>query len=214
MEERENNYIRGVIETLLFITDKPLVMAGIQEVLEGVDAQTIKAAVEELKSEYSSRHCGLSIYEVAGGYQMSTAPEYAQYVKKYYKARHKEKLSGPALETLAIIAYKQPVTRLDIESIRGVNVDGVVASLLEKGLVRIAGRKEVIGRPFVYGTTRQFLEYFGLKSLQDLPKIEEFAALKLPSDEAAPQTDIPEAAPTETNPVNLEAGNESQKLTQ
>lgn len=195
MEERENNYIKGVVEALLFICDKPLVIGSIQEVLEGVEAQAIKAAAGELRNEYSSRHSGLSINEVAGGYQMSTSPECAQYVKKYYKARHKEKLSGPALETLAIVAYKQPVTRLDIESIRGVNVDGVVASLLEKGLVRIAGRKEVIGRPFVYGTTRQFLEYFGLKSLQDLPKIEEFTQLKLPAD------------------VNVEVNNEPQKLT-
>ncbi|MFZ5800843.1 MAG: SMC-Scp complex subunit ScpB [Candidatus Omnitrophota bacterium] len=195
MEESEKNYIKGVVEALLFITDKPLVMAGIQEVLEGVDAATIKAAVEELKNDYATRHRGLSINEVAGGYQMSTSPEYAQYVKKYYKARHKEKLTGPSLETLAIVAYKQPVTRLDIESIRGVNVDGVVASLLEKGLVRIAGRKEVIGRPFVYGTTRQFLEYFGLKSLQDLPKIEEFAQIKLPSA------------------VKVEENNEPQQLT-
>lgn len=213
MEERANNYIKGVIEALLFIADKPLVIGSIQEVLEGVDAQTIKAAAGELRDEYASRHCGLSINEVAGGYQMSTSPECAQYVKKYYRARHKEKLSGPALETLAIIAYKQPVTRLDIESIRGVNVDGVVASLLEKGLARIAGRKEVIGRPFVYGTTRQFLEYFGLKSLQDLPKIEEFAALKLPTDEAAPVTEAPAEA-AEENPVNSEVNNEPQKLTQ
>ncbi len=106
---------------------------------------------------------------------MVTSPDNAEVIKSYYKIKHTEKLSGPSLETLSIIAYKQPVTRIDIEAIRGVNADGVIKSLLEKNLIRIAGRKEVIGRPFVYGTTRLFLDYFGLKSLAELPKIEEFA---------------------------------------
>ena len=108
---------------------------------------------------------------------MCTDGKYAPFVKNLFKTRQGDKLSRPSLETLAIIAYKQPVTKLDIEVLRGVNVDGVVKTLLEKDLVRIAGRKNVIGRPFLYATTRQFLEYFGLKFLQDLPPIEEFVAV-------------------------------------
>lgn len=191
MENNEQSHLKGILEALLFIAEKPLVLAMIQEVIAGIDSETVKKLMEELKTEYQERKCGLTINEVAGGYQMTTSLDYADYIKKYYKSRHKEKLSGPGLETLAIIAYKQPVTRLDIESIRGVNVDGVIASLLDKGLIRIAGRKDVIGRPFVYATTRQFLEYFGLKSLQDLPKMEEFAALPIAGVNAKVREDTP-----------------------
>jgi len=169
--------IKSVIEALLFINDKPLVLDQVKEVLEGLDTNVIRDLLLQLKSEYEQRNSGLRIVEVAGGYQMITSEDIAPYIKKFYKLRHKEKLSGPSLETLAVIAYKQPVTRLEIESIRGVNVDGVINTLLEKGLIRIAGRKDVLGRPFVYGTTRQFLEYFGLKSLDDLPKMEDFSSL-------------------------------------
>jgi len=108
---------------------------------------------------------------------MATASEYAPFLKKFYGKRQGQKLSTPALETLAIIAYKQPVSRLEIESLRGVNVDGVVTSLLERNLIRITGRRECLGRPFVYGTTKEFMEYFGLKSLEDLPKIEDFSKM-------------------------------------
>jgi len=198
MEYSDQGHLKGILEALLFISDKPLVLISIQEVIEGIDAETVKKLMEELQTEYRQRKCGLAINEVAGGYQMSTFPEYASYIKKYYRLRHKEKLSGPALETLAIVAYKQPVTRLDIESIRGVNVDGVIASLIDKGLIRIAGRKDVIGRPFVYGTTRQFLEYFGLKSLQDLPKMEEFASLPVPQIEEIAEGDKVDAPSTIT----------------
>jgi segregation and condensation protein B len=169
--------LKSVIETLLFISEKPLILDQIKEVLEGMDVAQIRDLLSQLKAEYEQRNSGLRIVEVAGGYQMTTSENFAPYIKKFYKLRHKERLSGPSLETLAVIAYKQPATRLEIESIRGVNVDGVINTLLEKGLVRIAGRKDVMGRPFVYGTTRQFLEYFGLKSLEDLPKMEDFSSL-------------------------------------
>ncbi|MDP2940211.1 MAG: SMC-Scp complex subunit ScpB [Candidatus Omnitrophota bacterium] len=171
-------HLKGVIEALLFISEKPLLLEQVKDVLEGVDTQIIRELLVNLKNEYEERKSGIRIVEVAGGFQMITSEDYASYIKKFYKSRHKERLSSPALETLAVIAYKQPVTRLEIESIRGVNVDGVINTLLEKGLVRIAGRKDVLGRPFVYGTTRQFLEYFGLKSLADLPKLEDFSSLQ------------------------------------
>jgi segregation and condensation protein B len=120
---------------------------------------------------------GISVVEIANGYQMLSSPDCAGYIREFYKTRHKEKLTKPSLETLAIIAYKQPVSRTDVEMIRGVNSDGVVMHLLNKGLIKITGRKEVPGRPYVYGTTQQFLEYFGLRSIEDLPKLEDFPAL-------------------------------------
>lgn len=168
---------KHIIEALLFVSDEPLLIEQIKDVLEHLQAQDIRVLLDGLKKEYEDACRGIKIVEVAGGFQMVTNPEFSAHLKKYYKHMHAERLSAPALETLAIIAYKQPVTRLDIEAIRGVNVDGMVKSLMEKGLIRIVGRKEVIGRPFVYGTTRQFLEYFGLSSLHELPKMEEFSSL-------------------------------------
>lgn len=167
--------IKSTIESLIFITEKPLLIDDLKKLFENIEPSQIREIIETLKKEFQERSSGMRIIEIAGGFQMVTAPESAETIKKFYKIKHTEKLTGPSLETLAIIAYKQPVTRIDIEAIRGVNVDGVVKSLQEKGLIRIVGRKEVIGRPFVYGTTRSFLDYFGLKSLDELPKIEEFA---------------------------------------
>jgi len=169
-----NPEIKGAIETIIFISEAPIAAVELQNVLEGIDIQTIESVVEALKKEYEERNSGIKIVEVAGGYQMVTSPYYASFIKKFYKLKHSEKLTMPSLETLSIIAYKQPVTKIEIESIRGVNVDGVIKNLLEKGLIRIVGRKEVVGRPFVYGTTRSFLEYFGLNSLEELPEVEEF----------------------------------------
>jgi segregation and condensation protein B len=124
---------------------------------------------------------------------MITQPDLAPFLKKLYKGRPVERLSKPALETLAIVAYKQPVTRLEIESIRDVNVDGVVKNLLDKDLIRICGRKKAPGRPYVFGTTRQFLEYFGLKSLEELPKIENFSAMLATKEEVDdPKKSAPE----------------------
>lgn len=174
----EAEQIKSTVESLIFISEKPLLLEDLKKIFEHLESAQIRDIIEILKKEYEGRLSGIRIVEMAGGFHMVTAPESAEIIKKFYKIKHTEKLSGPSLETLAIIAYKQPVTRVDIEAIRGVNVDGVVKSLTEKGLIRIVGRKEVIGRPFVYGTTRQFMDYFGLKSLDELPKIEDF----VPSD--------------------------------
>ena len=166
---------KAEIEALLFVSERPLLLEQIKPVFENLDVSQIRKLILELKSDFEFSGRGLRIEEIAGGFQLVTALETAPLLKKFYKLRDIQRLSGPALETLAIIAYKQPLTRLDIESLRGVNVDGVIKSLSEKNLIRISGRKDVPGRPFVYGTTRQFLEYFGLSSLEDMPKIEEFA---------------------------------------
>lgn len=168
---------KNIIESLLFVSGRPLLIEEITNVLEGIDPQNIRELLGELEKEYAEAGRGVQISEVAGGFQMITNPDFAVYLKKYYKHKNSERLSSPALETLAIIAYKQPVTRLDIESIRGVNTDGVIKNLLEKGLIRIVGKKEVIGRPFVYGTSKQFLEYFGLNSIAELPNMQEFSSL-------------------------------------
>src|SRR3989338_9017752 len=136
----------------------------------------------------------MKVVEIAGGYQMLSSPAYVSYIRDFYKTKHKEKLSKPALETLAIIAYKQPVTRTDVELIRGVNSDGVIAHLLTKELVKPVGRKDVPGRQFLYGTTRQFLEYFGLKSLEDLPPLEAFPHFPPPAP-AAPAAGPPPPPP-------------------
>jgi len=173
----ENN-VKIVIEALLFASEKPLMLEQIKDVLDNLPTDEIRKNIEELRGEYEKTNRGMRIVEIAGGFQMITAPLFASFLRKLYKGRRVEKLSTPALETLAIIAYKQPVTRLEIESIRNVNVDGMIKTFLGKGLVRIAGRKKAPGRPKVYGTTRQFLEHFGLKSLDELPKIEGFLTPK------------------------------------
>jgi segregation and condensation protein B len=128
-----------------------------------------------MRAEYESQNRGIRIYEVAGGFQLITAPFLATFIKKFLaRERRTERLSRSALESLAIIAYKQPVTKLEIESLRKVNVDGIMKTLSDKNLIRVSGRKKAPGRPKLFCTTRQFLEYFGLKSLDELPKIENF----------------------------------------
>ena len=177
MTQTETDFVKNIIEALLFISEKPVPLEQIQSVLEEIPAADIRRTILDLKTEYEENKRGMIIMEIAGGYQMLSSPHYTDAIRRFFKKKVKEKLSSPALETLAIIAYKQPVSRADIEQIRGVNSDGVVAHLLSKGLIKVVGRKEVPGRPYIYGTTKQFLEYFGLKSLRDLPKLEDFPSL-------------------------------------
>jgi segregation and condensation protein B len=180
MEEniQPNDYIKSGIEAILFVSEKPINVDDIKKVFDTVAAAELKKIMQDLKEDYEKRDAGVQIIEIAGGYQMLTNSKYASYLKEFFKTRHKEKLSKPALETLAIVAYKQPVTRAEIEIIRGVNSDGVASHLLDKELIKAVGRKDVPGKPFLYGTTKQFLEYFGLKSLDNLPKLEEFPNLQ------------------------------------
>ena len=186
----ENN-LKSVVEALLFASEKPLSLEQMRNALDNLEATEIRKILEGLKAEYEQSNRGIRLAEIAGGFQMITAPGYAAFLKKLFKGRRVERLSRPALETLAIIAYKQPLTKLEIESLRNVNADGVMKNLLDKNLVRISGRKKAPGRPFVYGTTRQFLEYFGLKSLEELPKLEELSNLApqaIEQDERAAKT--------------------------
>jgi len=159
-----------VVEALLFASDTPLEAERIREVLELESAQAARELVEALRARYGDR--GLQIVEVGGGYRMITRPELAPWLVRLARARTKSRLSRPALETLAIAAYKQPVSRPEIDAIRGVNSEAVLENLLERRLIRITGRKEAPGRPYLFETTREFLVAFGLRDLSDLPKVE------------------------------------------
>src|SRR5580658_8861409 len=170
------NY-KSAIEAILFVSEKPVVLDQLKDVFPELKPSQIHDLIKQLQEEYVNREAGMMVVEIAGGFQMLSNSHAAPYIREFYKTKTKEKLSRPALESLAIIAYKQPVGRAEVEVIRGVNSDGSIAHLLNKGLIKITGRKEVPGRPFLYGTTKEFLEYFGLKSLEDLPKIEEFNQL-------------------------------------
>ena len=166
--------IKATIEALLFASPEPLTLDRICEVLEGIDPQSISATLSQLDREYQEPGRGFRMVRVAGGYQLATKLEYARWIKKLNILKKRSKLSLPSLETLAIIAYKQPITKPEIEEIRGVNVDGVIKTLLERGLIRIIGKKEMPGRPAIYGTTQEFLRHFGLNDLSELPEPDEF----------------------------------------
>jgi segregation and condensation protein B len=170
--------VESVIEAVLFASDEPLTTARLANIVE-VTPKQVREHIKNLNGKYRANHNAFRIEQIAGGYQMLTLSSYNHWLKQLLRVRSETKLSPAALETLAIIAYKQPVIRADIEAIRGVAVGEVIRSLSYKGLVKIVGRAEVLGRPMLYGTTKKFLEVFGLNSLKDLPKIEE---LKKPRD--------------------------------
>ena len=169
MEDREK---RSVLEVLLFLSGDVLTTSVIKEITEFHESD-IRKLMNELIDEYRNRDTGLLIVEVANGYQMVTNQNYAEWAKKFRSSQVSSRLSLPALETLAIIAYKQPIIRAEIEQIRGVNSDSAIKTLYERRLIKIMGRKEAPGRPFLYGTTREFLQYFGLKDLTELPTLKD-----------------------------------------
>ncbi len=193
MDDQIQKY-KSALEALLFVSDKPITVDQFKAVFPELKPTEIQELVKKLQDEYVERVSGMMIVEIAGGWQMLSDSHAAVYIREFYKTKTKEKLSRPALESLAIIAYKQPVGRAEVEIIRGVNSDGTIAHLLNKGLVKIVGRKEVPGRPFLYGTTKEFLEYFGLRALEDLPKVEEFTQLGIDMPSQAPaQEEVSEA---------------------
>ena len=167
------NQLKKIIEALLFVSQKPLTVEDIRQALGGLEDSEIDKAIEDLREDYLKTERSFSIAEVAGGYQIVTNPEFAPWIGKLFR-RDDVRLSIPSLETLAIIAYKQPITRGDLEQIRGVSVEGVLKTLIDKNLIRIRGRKDAPGRPITYGTTEEFLKNFGLKNLESLPKIRDF----------------------------------------
>ncbi len=167
----DDQILKKIIEALLFTACDPVSPKQICEVIEETESARVKAAIEKLREEYGKQEHGIFIDEVAGGFQIRTIPEVSLWLKKYHQIGKHEKLSRSALETLAIIAYKQPIVRSEIESIRGVGVDYILRTLLEKKLVKVRGRKKAVGAPLIYGTGEEFLRYFGLGSLAELPDV-------------------------------------------
>ena len=207
-----------IIEALLFSAQKPLSTKTIAEGLRQAGAEDefspnqfanvrqaeVAAAIEQLKVEYIQHEHGFQLVEKADGWQLASDPKYAQWVRGLFPAPKPARLSSPALETLAIIAYRQPITRADVEAVRGVTIDGVLQTLMERGLVKISGRAEIPGRPLLYETTEFFLDHFGLRNLDELPNVEELRTRHLPVSPRAQPTVAgdavagPESAPTTT----------------
>ncbi len=166
--------LKAIVEALIFASPEPLSPKSLFKVLADEPKDDVLAAIEAVKADYADRP-GLHVAEVAGGLQITTRPELHEWVRRLFHERTTQKLSVASLETLSVIAYKQPITQAEIAEIRGVNASGVISTLLERHLVKIVGRKNVVGRPFLYGTTREFLIRFGLKDVGDLPRIEDMA---------------------------------------
>ena len=180
--------LRSIIEALIFASPDPLTPKTLFKLLDGEPPEDVERALDALRTDYAERG-GLQMVEVAGGYQICTRPEFHEWVRRLFHEHSKQRLSVQALETLAVIAYKQPITGPEIAEIRGVNTSAVVGTLLERQLVKVVGRKTVVGRPFLYATTREFLNRFGLSDLSDLPKVEEMAealGMEVPPGLAAP----------------------------
>jgi segregation and condensation protein B len=199
--------LKAIVEALIFASPDPLTLKAMCKVLDSEPKEDVHAALVELKQDYE-RPGGLQLVEVAGGYQIVTRSDLHEWVRRLFHERSTQKLTAQGLETLAVIAYKQPITALEIGEIRGVNTSGVLNTLLERHLIKIVGRKPVVGRPFMYATTREFLIRFGLNDLSDLPRVEDMAAAlgleapilveqapseeMLPLEEPEPDTDMGE----------------------
>lgn len=209
--------LTNVIEALLFAAHKPLSTKEITESLHSAGAEDdfapnafanvkpaeVAAAIEQLKVEYIQNERGFQLVEKADGWQLASDPKYAQWVRGLFPAAKPARLSSPALETLAIIAYRQPITRADVEAVRGVTIEGVLQTLMERGLVKIAGRAEIPGRPLLYETTEFFLDHFGLRNLDELPNVTELRTRYLPvaprpqpASETAAQPELPASSET------------------
>jgi segregation and condensation protein B len=189
--------LKAILEALIFASPEPLTRKAIDRLLASETKEDVDAALAELKRDYE-RPGGLQLVEVAGGYQIVTRPELHEWVRRLFHERTTQKLSVQSLETLAVIAYKQPITALEIGEIRGVNTSGVLGTLLERHLIKIVGRKHVVGRPFLYATTKEFLIRFGLNDLNDLPKVEDMAdALGFDTSPLMELTPAEEALPLE-----------------
>jgi segregation and condensation protein B len=198
------------VEALLFSSDAPLSLSRLASITGISSTKMIRSAVESLDNFYREHTRSFEIVEVAGGYQVTTLPEFSPVVSLLFKSKRKTKLSQPALETLAIIAYKQPISRIEIEVIRGVNCEGVLSTLIERDLIAITGRGEGVGRPYIYSTTRKFLEYLGLKDYRDLPSMEKLER-DLEAVNANPNTSSKEDVDTSTDKVSTQNHVQYQK---
>jgi len=163
---------KAIIEALLFVSEEPLTVYRLSKIMEQTESQ-VEKLLSEIQQELSCQNRGIQLYHVNGGYKMGTPPELAEYVEKLFSSGSRPTLSRAALETIAIIAYKQPITRVEIEAIRGVSSGGVLDNLLKRKMIKVTGRKESPGRPLMYGTTSEFLKYFGLNKLEELPPLKD-----------------------------------------
>jgi segregation and condensation protein B len=205
--KRASAELKAILEALIYASPEPLTPKAMFRILDAEPKEDVQAALDALKQDYE-RQGGLQLVEVAGGYQIVTRQELHEWVRRLFHERTTQKLSVQALETLAVIAYKQPLTALEISEIRGVNTSGVLNTLLERHLVKIVGRKQVVGRPFLYATTREFLIRFGLNDLNELPKVEDMAEAlgfeppllveRTPSEDLLPLEEPDPDAPPET----------------
>lgn len=206
MEDRE---LKSALEALLFISGAPLSADRLAGIFEEAAREQVEEQLRALGREYDDRGSGIMLAEVAGGWQLLTRPEQAAWIRKFRSVKISTKLSRPALETLAIVAYKQPITRSEVEQVRGVNIGGIMRNLMERRLVKIVGKKDVPGKPMMYGTTPEFLQYFGLKDLSALPTLKEFQELEA-GEEIMEEVPVPETHEAEgaagEEPLPEEAG--------
>ena len=197
VDRRPSAELKAIVEALIFASPEPLTLKAMCKLLEAETKEDVQAALAELKEDYKHPG-GLQLAEVAGGYQIVTRSDLHEWVRQLFHERTTQRLTVQALETLAVIAYRQPITALEITEVRGVNTSGVLNTLLERHLIKIVGRKQVVGRPFMYATTKEFLIRFGLNELGDLPKVEDMAeALGLDAPLLVEQTPAEEALPLE-----------------
>jgi len=201
VDRRPSAELKAIVEALIFASPEPLTLKAMCKLLEAETKEDVQAALAELKEDYK-RPGGLQLAEVAGGYQIVTRSDLHEWVRQLFHERTTQRLTVQALETLAVIAYRQPITALEITEVRGVNTSGVLNTLLERHLIKIVGRKQVVGRPFMYATTKEFLIRFGLNELGDLPKVEDMAeALGLDApilvEQPTREEDLPLSEPDE-----------------
>lgn len=169
--------LTALVEALLFVSERPVPAKELAAFIDHTSEDQVKEAISGLANRYAMAASGLQVETVAGGFRLSTRPELGEEIKEFFRIKNRQKLSRAALETCAIIAYKQPITNPEIQEIRAVSADGVLRTLLERRLIRIVGRKDTVGKPLLYGTTKLFLEHFGLATLDELPAVEEFGDL-------------------------------------
>jgi segregation and condensation protein B len=186
----DSGQLKAIIEALVFAAEEPLTVEDLDELFPGAGKDRLQESLEEVVRTWDSVERGLQVIRVAGGYRMTTRPEHGEWVRALFRARNRRRLSGAALETLAIVAYRQPITTPEIQVLRGTDPAGVLQTLLDRRLLRVVGRKKVVGKPLLYGTTQEFLAHFGLNSITDLPTLQEFgalaASLALPQRQEAP----------------------------
>jgi segregation and condensation protein B len=169
--------LRSILEALIFAAEEPLSLDDLEELFPGAPKEALQEALDDVASRWESDDRGLQVLRVAGGYRLTTRPDLGEWVRALFRARNRRRLSGAALETLAIVAYRQPITTPEIQALRGTDPAGVLQTLLDRRLLKVVGRKKVVGKPMLYGTTPEFLAHFGLNTIADLPTLEEFGAI-------------------------------------